>query len=662
MDRDQRNFTQADRAENCALVVRHVVPLLAIAWMASCQKAGSDTSGSPAQDQAKSLWSTDQILEGKSNCLEETDNAFGEQKAAVWCACIVEKSSKRWTYDDFLSNTVTYAKAMRDDGTAQECNDLAGLGRWSPADILTVRGACVETYVAAKPSVTTGAATVVCGCLVEDASRRWTTGDYQANEVTHAKEQADDGTMKKCIELAGLTSAGTKAADFASITPKFSLVTAYTPDLFTATFEKPEVSATKVEMSADPAFLDSIIVDYADSVSFTPKQHCSTLQNVYVRFLSADGIVSQSVAKQVAPVSCLKRLSIDPRVTPRSSPGVAWADGQMYLYRGSDVNFSEVMDSWIFDPLNGTWTGWNMNGSPDDGLAFWSRKLVSVGSHLVVWNEDDLFGMDPLDPASGTGLYDAKAGTWGALSNANFPDGSGYIVPMDDYAIVWGGKAGPWLNYTTFNTGHLFHPSTNIWTNMSAVGAPSLRNNEAVVWSGKDLVVWGGIYSGTTLGTGSVYSPATNSWFPVSMTNAPTARSSPHSASVGSNVVIWGGSDNGFVSLNDGGIFDATTNSWKSIAATVSPKSKGDGGAFLATNDEIFYLSGWNGGGVSCATDSKGYFFNPSTNSWREANIPQDLARCYAGVVWTGKYIMVTHGSMDPGADALTTDGYILYP
>ena len=68
--------------------------------------------------------------------------------------------------------------------------------------------------------------------------------------------------------------------------------------------------------------------------------------------------------------------------------------------------------------------------------------------------------------------------------------------------IVWGGvdPSGP------SNTGGRYNPSTNSWTATSTTNAPSARTVHTAVWTGTEMIVWGGSY-GNAFNTGGKYNP-----------------------------------------------------------------------------------------------------------------------------------------------------------
>jgi hypothetical protein len=56
------------------------------------------------------------------------------------------------------------------------------------------------------------------------------------------------------------------------------------------------------------------------------------------------------------------------------------------------------------------------------------------------------------------------------------------------------------------------------------------------------MIVWGGVnFRDDFLNTGGRFNPARNTWEPVSLQNAPTARSEHTAVWTGSEMIIWGG-------------------------------------------------------------------------------------------------------------------------
>ena len=133
--------------------------------------------------------------------------------------------------------------------------------------------------------------------------------------------------------------------------------------------------------------------------------------------------------------------------------------------------------------------------------------------------------------------------------------------------IIWGGHDNG-ANY--LNTGGRYNPSTDSWTPTSTTNAPSARGCPTAVWTGSEMIVWGGdFFDGTNhyLNTGGRYIPGTDSWTATSTTNVPAGRYHHTVVWTGSQMIIWGGTNGSF--LNTGGRYTPSTDSWTatSVAA-----------------------------------------------------------------------------------------------
>src|SRR5439155_12128592 len=112
--------------------------------------------------------------------------------------------------------------------------------------------------------------------------------------------------------------------------------------------------------------------------------------------------------------------------------------------------------------------------------------------------------------------------------------------------IVRGGYEN--INQTTFNTGGRYDPSTNSWTATSTTGAPDARQVHTAVWTGSQMIVWGGdgcnLGFGCYLNTGGRYNPSTDSWTATTTTSVPDPRYSHTAVWTGSQMIVWGGQSN----------------------------------------------------------------------------------------------------------------------
>jgi hypothetical protein len=138
--------------------------------------------------------------------------------------------------------------------------------------------------------------------------------------------------------------------------------------------------------------------------------------------------------------------------------------------------------------------------------------------------------------------------------------------------IVWGGTPDG-ASITALNTGGRYSPSSDAWaftslTNATGLYVPTARQLQTVVWTGAEMIVWGGSTDGATmvLNNGGRYRPATDTWAVSSLTNAtganiPAARQF-HTAiwtdATDHRMLVWGGSP----STDRGGLYCAECPIW----------------------------------------------------------------------------------------------------
>ena len=68
----------------------------------------------------------------------------------------------------------------------------------------------------------------------------------------------------------------------------------------------------------------------------------------------------------------------------------------------------------------------------------------------------------------------------------------------------------------------------NTWTATTITNAPSARVDHTAIWTGSEMIVWGGEPVHPLSNTGGRYNPSTDSWTATSTTNAPSGRYLSH--------------------------------------------------------------------------------------------------------------------------------------
>src|SRR5882724_11166081 len=82
--------------------------------------------------------------------------------------------------------------------------------------------------------------------------------------------------------------------------------------------------------------------------------------------------------------------------------------------------------------------------------------------------------------------------TWTTTSGP--PDGRGghTAVWTGTEMIVWGGNTNAYPYSTPFNSGGRYNPATDSWTTTSTTGAPDARYSHTAIWTGSEMIIWGG--------------------------------------------------------------------------------------------------------------------------------------------------------------------------
>src|SRR5207302_9570506 len=94
--------------------------------------------------------------------------------------------------------------------------------------------------------------------------------------------------------------------------------------------------------------------------------------------------------------------------------------------------------------------------------------------------------------------------------------------------IVWGGYFFSGGDHY-LNTGRRYDPGTDSWTATTTTNAPAGRAFDTAVWTGNEMIVWGGYVDVPNQGriylnTGGRYDPGTDTWTDTSIINAPLER------------------------------------------------------------------------------------------------------------------------------------------
>jgi N-acetylneuraminic acid mutarotase len=306
--------------------------------------------------------------------------------------------------------------------------------------------------------------------------------------------------------------------------------------------------------------------------------------------------------------------------------------------------YNPATDSWRrMADAAGTLTGCTR------AAAVWS------GTALLVWGGASSAGDTTAE--SGGGRYYPVAYRWTAISPIGDPTDrmSAAAVWTGTEMIVWGGARNP---TAVLNDGGRYDPAADRWSAMSNVGAPAARWHPSTVWTGTELLVWGGFLNdfGASTNTGGRYDPATDSWRAMSTIGAPAARGATPAVWTGTELLVWGGpADAAFGTgyydpLNDGGAYDPATDRWRPLAG--APLSARHSHGAVWTGRALLAWGGTTDYGLLAYDD--GALYDPTTDSWTtmtDAGAPRSR-RSFA-YSWSGTEFLVWGGADQVGGLAV---------
>ena len=319
--------------------------------------------------------------------------------------------------------------------------------------------------------------------------------------------------------------------------------------------------------------------------------------------------------------------------------------GQKIITWGDVVQDNITNAGEIYDPATNSWSSMSTTNAPAARTDFVS---AFTGSELLVWG-----GMIPslynAYSFNDGGAYNLTTGTWSKISHTHAPSSrfGALSVWTGSKLIVWGGQ--PNFSNTTFVDGGVYDRLTDTWSAMSLANAPSPRHYTSAVWTGKEMIVWGGVDLNdpfNPLATGARYNPTTNTWTPISTVGAPSGRSAHTAVWTGSKMIIWGGYD-GYAQpypnfRSDSAEYDPTTDTWTTLSSANAPSGRVANGA-VWTGSRMIIWGGWD---YENFYDS-GYSYDPSQNKWEKLTDrgATPNPRAQPTLLWTGQALYVLGGT-----------------
>lgn len=277
----------------------------------------------------------------------------------------------------------------------------------------------------------------------------------------------------------------------------------------------------------------------------------------------------------------------------------------------------------------------NADGSPP---ARADAEAVWTGTHLLVWG-----GREHTTAGLTTGgLYDLTTNRWQPMRLAGAP--SLYnpgVVWAGDRLLVRGGRELP--DFAPSTALHEYVPATDTWRRRDdAATAPPHRYKESITWTGHELIVWGGMEpeGKTATAGGWRFDPASDTWTPISPLGQPSARWGHAGLWTGREVLVFGGagSSGGGDAAMQGGLYDPATDTWRAFFEEPVAIEQA-----IWAGDRAFVWDIFGGA----------WTFQPDLDRWTSLALPEAIdGRVGVSLVWTGHHVVVWGGRSDPNSDA----------
>jgi hypothetical protein len=343
----------------------------------------------------------------------------------------------------------------------------------------------------------------------------------------------------------------------------------------------------------------------------------------------------------------------------RTGHTAVWTGTEMIVWGGgywdsiNDVNYS-YNNGGRYNPLTDTWGSMTTVCA---SLGRFNHTAVWTGSEMIVWGGNYyIYPNNNGNSASiGTGgRYNPVSDSWVA-TNANIAKGAykHSAIWTGSEMIIWGGIIDQkQLSQGRTNEGSKYYPSTDSWILTSTgTGCPSARCSHTAVWTGNEMITWGGYgpYSAGK-GDGGRYNPVTDLWTPISTgSNCPSGRGQHTAVWTGAEMIVWGGNGSSPTYKNDGGKYNPNTDSWSTISTGLNCPSARQYHTSLWAENKMIVWGGYQS--ASPYYTNTGGIYNPITDRWTATSTGINCPSARSGhkAVWTGSEMIVWGGATNTG-------------
>jgi Kelch motif len=190
-------------------------------------------------------------------------------------------------------------------------------------------------------------------------------------------------------------------------------------------------------------------------------------------------------------------------LAPRAFPAGAWTGRELVVAGGargfSSGNGKALRTGAAYNPATRTWRRLPPMPHPRYGAtAVWDGKeVLFLGGHRAPGTSPAARGM----------AYNPTTNTWRDLPAMQFGRDRFTAVWTGRHVLVWGGVTGR-TGTSLPPHGEAFNPTTSTWTALPMAPLAG-RENPVSVWTGHQMITWGGDFKTTAYTDGAAFTPRT---------------------------------------------------------------------------------------------------------------------------------------------------------
>ena len=306
-------------------------------------------------------------------------------------------------------------------------------------------------------------------------------------------------------------------------------------------------------------------------------------------------------------------------IVGRGRHGAAWTGREVVVWGGMTRDFEFLADGAAFEAASASWRALPpapLEGRASPDVVWTGEEILIVGGHRMHGRSRD-----------------------GGAEVVEVP----YQVVGDEDGLPAGGSS-----ETHYTDGAAYHPATDSWRSL-AVFPLQGRAATATAWTGEELIIWGGVAALSSgprpaLGDGAAYDPDTDTWR--ILPPAPlAARGGAVAVWTGQELIVFGGTaeaDTGggappdLIAFNDGAAYNPTSNTWRRIA---------DGPAQHAAPGFDPLAAVWTGERMLVWMGQQAAAYDPTTDRWEQLPAwPGQSHQVSPEAVWTGSELLTWSG------------------